>query len=318
MLDATLILVNYRTEKYLLATLAHLQALPGESPLRVIVVDNSPSAFLPEKLTLTFPRVQYIPSRRNLGFAGGVNLGLEHVEGEFVILLNPDAHPEPGCFSGLMSVLANRPEAAVAGPKLVPFDQDEPLCASATRCDPNLLTALVEYTPFRRIFDNRWLWDHYWLNPVTIKDISSCAMVQGACLVIEKSWLERMRGFDSDRFFLYFEETDFCRRIRLKGGDILYCPQFLCRHQGGASLKDRRQDTGRFWKSFYNFHLKHYGQTHALILRGLLTAGLACEYVLCLLKKRLFFFDSDRKMDEYLKVVAERLTWHLGGRFDDA
>lgn len=318
MIDATLILVNYRTEAHVLATLRHLSKCSREMPVRLIVVDNSASTYLAEEMAMAFPQVQYLFSSHNLGFAGGVNLGLMHAEGEFIILLNPDAHPERGCLSGLMSVLAAEPEAAAAGPKLIPFTPKEPLCPSATWRDPDLLTALVEYTPCRRMFAERWLWDHYWIDPNIISYTTSCAMVQGACLVIKKSWLERVEWFDSERFFLYFEETDFCRRIRQKGGSVLYCPQFVCRHQGGVSLDGRGQDTVRFWKSFYNFHAKHYGPVYAVLVRGLLTAGLAGEYLMCWLKQQLGHSTINAEFDEYVKLVAERLRCQLGCQFDDA
>lgn len=318
MIDATLILVNYRTDAHVLNTLKHLSRCSREMPARSIVVDNSASTYLAEKMALLFPQIQYLSSSHNLGFAGGVNLGLMRVEGEFIILLNPDAHPEQGCFSGLISALASRPEAAAAGPKLVPFNPDEPLCPSATWRDPNLLTALVEYTPFRKLFTEGWLWDHYWVDPHSTSHTTSCAMVQGACVVIKESWLKRVGRFDSERFFLYFEETDFTRRIRQKGGSILYCPEFVCRHQGGSSLQGRRQDTARFWKGFYNFHVKHYGPVYAWLLRGLLTAGLAGEYLLCLLKQQLGHSNVDPGLDEYVKLVAERLRCQIGDQFNDA
>ena len=316
MIDATLILVNYRTAKQLLAALKHLAASPKEMPARVIVVDNSPSKYLAEQtVLLPFPQIQYIASPENLGFAGGVNLGLTAAEGRFIILLNPDAHPEPGCLPGLAAILAARPGAAVAGPKLIPFNHAESFCPSAAWRDPSLLTALVEYTPCRRFFNDRWLWRHYWINPATTMRMKSCAMVQGACFVIKRSWLEQVGSFDSERFFLYFEETDFCRRIRLKGGSVLYCPEYICRHQGGASLKGRRQDTARFWKSLYRFYAKHYGPVYTLLTKLALTVGLSSEYLLCLWKQRIRRSNPDLELDEYLKIVAERLHCHLGDRF---
>jgi GT2 family glycosyltransferase len=275
--DLTVILVNYRTEDHTVACLDHLARLAGEAPSQTVVVDNSPSDRLRTDAGRRGSRVSYLPQTDNVGFAAGVNRGLEAAVGRFVVLLNPDARPEPGCLSGLVEVLDGEPMAA-AGPALVPMAPGRPCPPSALRRDPDLWTALVEYTFWHRIVGSDWLDRHYFLRA---EDVSSspvdCASVQGACLALPRTMIDRIGGFDDSRFFLYWEESDFLRRLRAAGGHVLYCPHLRCAHDGGASIEGGGQDPAHFWRGFYRYHRKHSGRLYELMLRALLASGITAE-----------------------------------------
>jgi GT2 family glycosyltransferase len=125
-----------------------------------------------------------------------------------------------------------------------------------------------------------WLAKHYFLDARTSRGPVECAMVQGACFAFRKVWSDRVGGFDADRFFLYWEETDFCRRVMAVGGKVLFCPQLICRHRGGVSMPNGKQDIRHFWRSFYAYHRKHDGVLKTGLLRLLLSSGMAAEYLL--------------------------------------
>jgi GT2 family glycosyltransferase len=275
--DLTVILVNYRTEDHTVACLDHLAALEGECPSQTVVVDNSPSDRLQTNAERRGPKVAYLPQSENVGFAAGVNRGLDAAVGRFVVVLNPDARPEPGCLSGLVEVLEGKPMTA-AGPALVPMAPGRPGPPSALRRDPDLWTALVEYTFGHRVVGRDWLDRHYFLRA---EDVPSspvdCATVQGACLALPRTAIDRIGGFDASRFFLYWEETDLLRRLRASGGRVLYCPHLRCAHDGGASIDGGGQDPAHFWRGFYRYHRKHNGRLYALLLRALLASGIAAE-----------------------------------------
>jgi len=279
MLDAAVILVNYRSEALLCQALECLAGGAEDLPAEVIVVDNSPDMGLKHQLPdLPFPAT-VLPMDGNRGFAAAVNRGLAETARPVVILLNPDTRPGPGLLRGLIDVLARHPEAGVAAPVLVPFDAGEPLIPSATQRDPDLLSALVEYTAAGRLAGD-WLRRRYYVAPDGSRDPVSCAAVQGACFAIARPWLERVGPFDEKRFFLYWEDTDFCRRVRQAGGQVLYCPQLRCPHRGGASTADGRQDTPSFWRAFHAYHRRYHGPVYCALLRGLLTAGIGTELAL--------------------------------------
>ncbi len=289
-----------------MATLSALATRPDELPEQLIVVDNSPGNNLSGVLGQVDLPINYSPTCRNEGFAAGVNRGLKHSRGECIILLNPDARPEPGCLAGLADVLDRHEDIAVAGPVLLPFAEGGQAVPSATRRDPFLLPALVEYTALHRMMAEDWLQKNYFVNPGAETGLVDCAMVQGACLAFRRSWLEKIGNFDEETFFLYWEETDFCQRVRRHGGRVVYCPQLTCRHLGGASMGANGQDVYHFWRSFYGYHRKHQGQAAALLLRFLLIPGMASELWILMLLSR-YRHKNDRQLERHICLLRRQL-----------
>jgi GT2 family glycosyltransferase len=278
-LEATLVLVNFRSEGHVAEALAQLESRPEDRPAQIVVIDNSPERGLEDRLAYGPARVEYLGLPRNAGFAAAVNLGLERARCASIVLLNPDARPEAGCLRGLVDALASS-GAAVAGPSLVPFDDAATRVPSATRIDPTWWTTMVEHTVARRLAPPGWLDLHYFLRADGGSEALDCATVQGACLALSAEWLGRVGRFDQERFFLYWEETDFCRRVRAAGGRVVYCPWLRCRHLGGASTPNGRQDTRAYWRSFYAYHRKYAGRGYAALLGVSLLGGVAAEYLL--------------------------------------
>lgn len=309
MRDLSIVLVNYRCEKHTLACLEHLRHTLSSQPEAIVVVDNSPSGGLGEELTRGEDDPTYVAMSSNLGFAGGANRGVSMVKTPFVVLLNPDARPAPGCLEGLIDRLREAPAVAAAGPVLLPFDDNLPPQPSATATDPGITSALVEYTIAHRVIGRDWLLRHYFL-PSSVEpgaEALDCAMVQGACLALRREAFAAVGGFDAERFFLYWEETDLERRLRRAGWRVLYCRDLACRHLGGASLgPGQRQHEGHFWRGFYAYHRKHGGLARQLMMRLLLVPGIAAELgVLRML--RALRRDEDQQLRRDCGVAWNRL-----------
>jgi GT2 family glycosyltransferase len=268
-IDASVIIVNFRTADDVLSCVEGL----AEDPVReVIVIDNSPEEGLAERLPA---RILYRAMQRNVGFAAAVNAAVDISNGDLLILLNPDARPQRGCFQGLCRALASG--HAVAAPALLPFDGGAAPVPCATQRDPDLCTTLVEHTVLRRAVAPDWLHRNYFLD-ARESSPRTCAMVQGACLAVHRSWMEKLGGLD-ERFCLYWEDTDFCRRVRDRGGTVLFSPDLRCRHAGGASLGGK-QDARRFWQGLYAYHRKHSGHLKTAVLRAAVFTGIAGEWLI--------------------------------------
>jgi N-acetylglucosaminyl-diphospho-decaprenol L-rhamnosyltransferase len=288
MLDATAIVVNFRSAERVLGLLAHVSRLPDAGPAQWLIVDNSPEDGLAVRLPREHPSLEYLSLPDNPGFAAAVNRGLREARQRHVLLLNPDALPEPGCLAGLIDVLEHTPDAAVAGPRLLPMQAGDPEQPSATVREPGLASMLVEYTAVHRLLPGGrgWLRERYFADPTQERASVDVAMVQGACFAFRRDWLERVGEFDAARFFLYWEETDFCRRVRMHGGRVLYCPRLHCRHLGGGSTPDRAAAEQHYWRGLYAYMRKHRGPLYTGLLRALLAAGIAAEYTLLALLGR--------------------------------
>ena len=274
MFDGRVILVNYRTAERIRRRVKEL--LDGdERPAEIVVVDNDVGGGLPEGIPGLGSETTWIAMPGNVGFAAAVNRGMLGLTRPFALWLNPDACPGPGCLAGLQKALIDHPEAAVAAPALYPPDSEAPLQPSATRRDPTWRTMLAEYGPFGQSA-RRWLAARYFLMPDPMADTSPCAAVQGACFAVRREAWERIGPLDADRFFLYWEETDFCRRARADGWTVLFCHRLRCRHEGGASVEGGRQDVEAFWRSAGAYFRKHHGFSYtALVQASVATATVA-------------------------------------------
>ena len=302
MLPVSVILVNYHSPELVVGAVRHLETLDHERPAETIVVDNSSDRELQARLD---GRVTYLTAQRNLGFAGGVNAGLARVTEEIVLLLNPDARPEPGCLDALATVLQESRDVGIAAPQLVPLSPGMATIPSATRRDPSLLTLLAEYTALRRLLPASWLLDRYFLTAEHCAAPCAAAMVQGACFAFRRSLVDRIGRFDEERFFLYWEETDFCRRARAAGWRVLYCPQARCGHAGGGSTPEPEAARRYFWWGLLAYYRKHEGAARTAFLRGALVCGTAIE--VCLLTLLRLIRPTDRRLRHDLDENRRRL-----------
>jgi GT2 family glycosyltransferase len=229
--DYTAVIVSYHSEPLLAECLSSLAALGSSGGLEVIVVDNS--ATLGKRgFTERFPWVRFLENPRNVGFARASNQGLRLAAGRHLLLLNPDTRVHPGAMQALVRYLDRHPHVGAVGPRLL--NGDGTLQHSCRRF-PGLLTAFFgRYSLLTRLFpansisrDFLYLdWDH--------EDVRVVDWVTGACLMVRREVVEAV-GLLDEGYFLFIEDTDWCRRIRDAGWDIAYVSNAVVTHQIGVS-----------------------------------------------------------------------------------
>jgi GT2 family glycosyltransferase len=268
----SIITVNYDSWPYTLRCIDSLYRT-GYEDFEVVVVDNDQEGMPPE---IPHP-ARLIRNPENVGFARACNQGMLTSSGEYVVLLNPDTLVEGGFFESLERFLEESPGAGVAGPRIV--DGEGNLQLSARRelgfCSgfvgrTSLLTRLFPKNPLvRRLF------------PAAQKLSGPTAVdwVSGACMVIRRRALEEIGPMD-ERFFMYFEDADLCRRAREAGWLVYYLPQVEVLHHTGASSRSRPRAVWNLHKSAFLYHRKHgpHGPLHLyslLVSVGLFARALA-------------------------------------------
>jgi GT2 family glycosyltransferase len=259
---ASIVIVNWNAGAALHDCLAAVFASDGVDRDQVIVVDNASTDGSQYGLTATYPTLEVIQNSRNVGFARAVNQGLLAARGEFAVLLNPDVILEPYALFRLIEFMTEHPEAGVAGPRLL--DRDGAIQGSARR-DPSPWTALFgRSAPLTRLFPN---------NPVSQREIPALSVedggpiqvdwISGACLVARRAAWEEV-GLLDERFFLFWEDADWCRRFRQAGWRVYYVPSASGVHLVGVSRARRPLGSIRdFHVSAYRYYRKHQGR-HAL------------------------------------------------------
>ena len=259
---ASLVIVNWNAGAALHACLAALFASDGAGRHQVILVDNASTDGSQHGLTSTYPALEVIQNGTNVGFARAVNQGLRAARGQFAFLLNPDVVLDPSAVSRLVQFMTSHPDAGVAGPRIL--DRDGTVQGSARR-DPSAWSALFgRSAPLTRLFPN---------NPVSQREIPALSVedgapiqvdwVSGACLVARRTAWEEI-GLLDERFFLFWEDADWCRRFRQAGWRVYYVPTANATHFVGVSRARRRLGSIRdFHVSAYRYYRKHQ-RRHAL------------------------------------------------------
>ena len=248
--------MNWNAGATLRACLTALFASEGGDPPQVIVVDNASTDGSLAGLTSTYPALEIVRNAENVGFARAVNQGFRAVRGQLALLLNPDVILLPSALLRLTQFMAAHPEAGIAGPRLL--DPDGTVQGSARR-DPSAWTALFgRSAPLTRLFPN---------NPVSKRELPARSVadtgpvevdwLSGACLVARRAAWEQV-GLLDERFFLFWEDADWCVRFRRAGWGVYYVPAASGTHFVGVSRAGRRLGSVLdFHVSAYRYYRKH-------------------------------------------------------------
>ena len=233
-MDLSVIVVNYKSRDSLMECLAALEA--GGAPARreVVVIDNASGDGVAEALAGAFPGARLIANRENVGYARAVNQGIAASSGRYLLVMNPDCVVGPGAVGTLAGHLDHHPRCAVAGPRI--HNPDGSLEYSA-RAFPDHFTFLFNrYSLLTRWFPgNPWSrryllsdWDHS-----STRDVD---WLSGACLMVRREAIERVGPMD-ETFFMFNEDVDWCRRMKLGGWAVTYVPEASVVHHVGASRR---------------------------------------------------------------------------------
>jgi N-acetylglucosaminyl-diphospho-decaprenol L-rhamnosyltransferase len=268
-------IVNYRTPQQVIDCLQSLvEEVRAEPGLRVVVADNLSQDDSLTVLTEAIQRehwswVALLPLSHNGGFASGNNAVIETVleqvnPPEYIWLLNPDTLVHPHAATELINFLEDHPSVGIAGSRLM--GNDESLQTAAFRF-PSLLGELED--TIRLGFMTKAL-EPYRV-PMKIADHPHKAdWVSGASMMVRREVFESVGKMD-DGFFLYYEETDFCKRTRLAGWEIWHVPNSKVIHLEGQSTgitgnhgPKKRRPT--YWfDSRARYFNKNHGSTYALL-----------------------------------------------------
>ena len=241
----SVIIVNYNSCDDLARCLASLREHPPSCPHVVVVVDNASSEPALEALRARHPDVRWVMNEENVGYARGVNRGLAEVDAEWALVLNPDIQVPPGAIDALLAVGEARPRAGVLGPQLL--NEDGSIQASARRFY-TLRTLLLRRTPLGRVFpDSRSVREHLMLD-FDFRSERAVDWVLGGAMLVRRAARERTGPLD-ERFFLYFEDVDWCFRMWQAGWEVLYTPASSMVH------KHRRASAGGALRRAFWLHM---------------------------------------------------------------
>jgi N-acetylglucosaminyl-diphospho-decaprenol L-rhamnosyltransferase len=222
------VIVNYRTPEL---TVEAARSCISDALVRdVIVVDNASGDGSPQRIAqgLASDRVRLIALQDNRGFGAGNNAGAAASRAEFLFFLNSDAALTPGALGTLVHALETHPGAGVAAPRLVLGD--------GVTEQPGAYGKLP--TP----------WSILCRTGGRACPLEAAEWVSGAAFLVRRELFEQLGGFD-ERFFLYYEDLDFCRRVRSRRLGVKVVEGATVIHKGGASQPSGREQKARYFAS---------------------------------------------------------------------
>lgn len=226
----SIIIVSWNVRDYVVACLESLASQKDER-IEVIVVDNNSHDSTRDSVA-RYPWVTLIALDENKGFARANNTGARNARGEFLVFLNPDTVAPRDFVRKLFAHKEKSPHVRFYGPGLL--NPDGTLQRSVRRL-PTVADQLFRMVRGPYIFPHARVWLWYRADDFDYTHEARVEQVMGACMVIGSEEFSRLNGFD-ERFFLWFEEVDLCRRARSAGIQVWYTPYVEMVHHGGRSF----------------------------------------------------------------------------------
>jgi len=303
--DVSVVIVSYNALEWLSACLAAIGPGAARHRVEVIVVDNASGPEVQQYLATAPHGAQVLQQDENLGFGRACNLAVEHSQGQYVMLLNPDAVLQPGALDRLVEHLEADPARGLVGGRTLKPDgtPDHGSCWGEPTLWSWFCSAVGLSVVFRR---SRWFdpeslgsWDRQTAREVDI--------ITGCLLLTSRSAWDRLGGFDPD-YFMYGEDADLCRRARDSGYRPSITPDAVAVHVGGASSPHRLGKRRLLLRGKATFARKHWSPARCRIGLLFLSFGVAMRAVREIGAERLGG-RSDRMMRT---LWQERRTWLAG------
>ena len=300
MYKVTVAIVTFRSKAELPECLESV--LASDIPVKVVIIDNDSrdgTLELAQSYAARHSNVLALSSGGNIGLAAANNLVMPYVEGEYILMLNPDTVAKPDTISRMLALMADEPEIGVVGPKNVYGDGQR---FSSYQRAWNLWHVfawrVLPYSLTRTFYDKCSRYAE-----------SDVFYVSGSCLLIRAKLFQEINGYDP-AFFLTIEDVcDLCRRVRERGYRVIFTPRTEIIHhcsRSGDQVPVLAILSG-YKGSIYYFR-KYNGWVGGASAYLIVTLGCAVKIAISLLKTLLFRRDSDHQnLKVYCQILPQLL-----------
>ena len=264
-----IIIVNYNAQFWLKKTLSSLKKHYLDQAyhrVTVTVVDNASTDDSSTLVKRNFRWARLVQAEKNLGFAKANNLALEKSRTDYVMLLNSDVEFTANSnLDLLVDHLNQHSQVAVIGPKIIFTDGSlDPACH---RGEPTLWAALTYFLKLETLFPKSSWFGQYHQGFKSLNQTHLVDAISGAAMMVRQAAIKQV-GLLDERFFMYAEDLDWCRRFRDKGWQVVFYPAVsLIHHKYKSGLKNTSQAIARktrkhFYNTMLQYYDKHYAQSY--------------------------------------------------------
>jgi N-acetylglucosaminyl-diphospho-decaprenol L-rhamnosyltransferase len=275
-LDLSVVIVNWNVRDLLRRCVESVRSAQRSIGVEIIVVDNASTDGSVEMLRSGFPETVLITNPVNRGFPAANNQGIAAAQGRYVLLLNPDTEVLAGSLETLVEHMDTHHDVGLVGPQLLYADGQ---VQSSRRRYPTLATLFFESTWLESLAPRSLLRRFYVLDQPDAA-VSDVDWVTGAAMLARREVIQQVGGMD-ERFFMYSEELDWCRRIKAAGWRVVYHPGAqVIHHVGKSSEQAVPARHVNFQRSKIRYTRKYHGPRVATALRLCLLGQYAWQFAL--------------------------------------
>lgn len=303
-MDISIIIVNWNTKDLLRNCLNSIYGTVQGIALEIIVVDNASHDGSVAMLREEFPQVAIIENTTNRGFGAANNQAFGIMKGRYALLLNTDTILTKDAVYELFSFMEAHPDAATACGQLLNADgsKQNSIASFPTLWTLFLNTSLLEYLLPKSYPSKRYDYK----GPIEIDSGI------GACLLVRKRAIDEVGMFD-ERYFFFFEETDWALQMKTAGWKIYHVPSARIYHLQGQSIGRDIRSRIEFYRSRYQFFRKWKGRSHYQLVSLVIFVRTTINWLLTSFGN-LVTLCTNKKLRNKWVVNSKLILWHLNGR----
>ncbi len=258
LMDLSIIIINYKTPEILDLCVKSLKSSIAGLRYEIIVVDVESDYKTEYFIRESFPEIIFIPIEKNVGYSKSVNAGIKKIsiDSKYILILNADIIAEKSAVNKLCAFMENNPETGIVGPQLLNFNNTSQNSYFKFYTPKIILyrrTALKNYSFAKKALDD------FLMSESDYNLTQPADWLMGSALLIRRSALEKT-GIMDERFFMYFEDVDWCRRFWNNGYRVVYFPGAKMKHYHGKQSSESKKYAIIHIISAIKYFIKYLGQ----------------------------------------------------------
>lgn len=308
MVEVSIIIPSWNAKQYLQNCIESIVKETQANHVEIIVVDNASTDGSKELVQQQFPQVKLICNRANLGFAKASNIGIKQGSGRYFCIVNSDVEVLDGCFNRMIEYMEQNPEIGMLGPQILDANNN---IQRSTMGFPTVWNTLCRALALDTIFPGSKLFGGYLMTFWSHDTLRKVDVINGCLWLVRREALNQV-GMLDERFFIYAEDKDWCKRFWNAGWNVVYFPHARAIHYGGASSS---QAPIRFYIEMHRANLQYWKKHHKRLAQivFLLVTGLH-NFVRLLGETLLYIVRPEKRKNTVFKIRRSiaSLQWLFG------
>ncbi len=296
MIDVSIVIVNWNTQDLLVDCIKSLKKETRLCKIEIIVVDNASSDESVKKVKKLFPEVIIIENKNNLGFAKANNMGINKCKGKYVILSNTDIVALDNVVDRMFLYMEKNEGIGAMLPMCVNKEKEIDLCCKRF---PSLRLQVNEALYFDKLiskvkfFQGRALPKSFYNSTCDVDSVPCCFIMASRTAIDDVGLLD-------ERFFIYSEDIDWCKRFHQKGWRVIYFSDAKIIHYGGSSSKIAQ---AKFLIEKHKSELQYWEKHHGSFNKSLFRSILILHYLIRIIGYCILYYVKPHKRKLYPEII---------------